>query len=57
MLKQTNSIIETSFDLTALNQFDQVSSWQKGNNELMHGVLFKGQFHSFEHVQAIALAS
>jgi len=27
VVKQTNSIIETSFELTAVNQFDQVSQW------------------------------
>lgn len=27
VVKQTNSVIETAFELTALNQFDQVSLW------------------------------
>ena len=27
VVKQTNSVIETSFELKALNQFDQVSSY------------------------------
>ena len=27
VVKQANSVIETSFELTAVNQFDQVSQW------------------------------